>query len=961
MQQSVFPHFYITHTINAEPLVSVIEQLKHNQITVTVNDFIIRATALALRQHPDINCGFNSVNQSIIQFKTIDIAIAVGVEGGLITPIIRHADYKSIGELSVEVHLLIQKAQEGKLNPLEYKGGSFTITNLGMFGVKEFQAILNPPQAAILAVSGIQEVPVIFNGHVVPGKTMNLTLSVDHRVIDGVASAQFLQTLKNLLEKPELLGFRIDLGKIESALDQLDSIRKSIVLEREDEPYHKRLVAYLVPHDSKTRPSTSDLMVYLKNNLHDYMIPTLFVFLNKLPLTSSGKVDYKALPAPDISELIKKYVAPSTEEEKKLAKIWSDILHIDHIGIEDHFFELGGQSLLATQVISRIRSEIGVQVSLREFFEKPILAELARLIEAMEQSALDHTIPIVPRDTPLPLSFPQQRYWITNQLEPESSAYNLSNGMRLKGDLNLEALNAAVKGLIQRQESLRTTFIKEEGVGFQKIASHLEIEIPMTDLSDLEREEQSKQTNIWIKEQIHRLFNLSQGPLIRIQLLKLAPQEHILLFTFHHIISDIWSARIIGQELSTFYNAFINQEEVKLPELSIQYADFAVWQREYFKKGGEAFERQWNYWSKKLEGVPLLPTLPTDYPRPLVQSHKGAMLQLTLPQELTQQLRQLAKRKQVTLFTVLLSSFFVFLSRYSEQKDILVNSIVANRNQKEIEGIVGSFANILVLRADLSKDPSFEDFLEQVHEMTLDAHDHQDFPFEKLVEELKQKRSLSYNPLRQVAINWHSDLKLNLEMNGIESQPEHYYHNFTQTDLYLIIKETKEGLINQFCYCTDLFKAETIEGWIKNWVVLVNGIVDQSQAKVSELPMFTEAEQEQIVAKNGKVDRQALPAAPDMSALTKKYVAPRTELEKKIARIWSELLHIDRIGIEDDFFKLGGHSLLTVVLMEKIESELHYKLPLSYFFAYSTIASLAQMINLNDSNVNGSKQQFGLL
>ncbi|RKG47933.1 amino acid adenylation domain-containing protein, partial [Corallococcus sp. AB011P] len=543
-------------------------------------------------------------------------------------------------------------------------------------------------------------------------------------------------------------GFRIELGEVENALRAAPAVKDAVVLAREDSPGDKRLVAYVVGEAL----DITALRAHLKQLLPEYMVPAAFVPLDALPLTSNGKVDRKALPAPDASVLRAShaYEAPATPLEEKLAALWSEVLRVPTVGRTDNFFELGGHSLLATQLVARVRAALDVELPLRALFEAPTISALA---ERLHRASTGTRLPPLTRtrtEGPQPLSFAQQRLWFLDQLAPDDASYNLPVTLRLLGRLDVQALRRAFEALVARHEALRTTFFEEEGQPFQRIHPPAEWVLPMEDLSGLEESERDAETLRLATREARQPFHLVHGPLLRTALLKLSDVSHVLLATMHHIVSDGWSMGVLIRELASLYESFSGGRAPSLPPLPVRYADFALWQRQWLQ--GETLESQLGYWKRQLAGAPAALELPTDRPRPAVQSRRGATVPVHFPSELTDSLRSLAQREGATPFMLLLSAFQLLLSRYSGQDDVSVGSPIAGRTHAEAEGLIGFFVNTLVLRAHVRPEDSFRQLLAQVKATTLAAYEHQHVPFEKLVEVLQPSRDLSRSPLFQVML-----------------------------------------------------------------------------------------------------------------------------------------------------------------------------------------------------------------
>ncbi|HEV8722247.1 MAG TPA: amino acid adenylation domain-containing protein [Candidatus Binatia bacterium] len=639
----------------------------------------------------------------------------------------------------------------------------------------------------------------------------------------------------------KIRGFRIELGEIESALSQHPLLREAILLAREDDPADKRLVAYVVP-GQQPAPTSNELRSFLKQKLPEYMVPSTFVFLETLPLTPNGKLDRKALPAPDPirAALSQTFVGPRSPVEQIIAQIWADVLKVEKVGIHDNFFDLGGHSLLATQAMSRICQALRVELPLRALFERPTVAELAKSIDQVYREEQRLAVrPIVPfsRDKDLSLSFSQQRLWFLDQYEPNSSVYNVPSAMRLKGELNRGALEQSLQEIVRRHESLRTTFSMIEGEPVQVISTSLNSCFSVVDLSDVPESERQEEAGRLSRQEAERPFDLARGPLFRTTLLRLGEQDHVLLLTMHHVVSDGWSMGVLHRELSELYRAFISAQPSRLPELPIQYADYAVWQRQWLQ--GEVLDRQLSYWRKQLEGIPAVLNLPTDRPRPAVQSFRGKRQTVELSKELTEGLKALSRKQGVTLFMTLLAAFQTLLYRYTGQEDIVVGSPIANRNRTEIEGLIGFFVNTLVLRTDLSGNPTFCDLLARVREVTLGAYAHQDVPFEKLLEELRPERDLSRSPLFQVFFNMVNVGESRLELFGVKTERLSTGSTGSKFDLTIYAREERGRIHLNFVYNADLFKAPRMIEMAQQYEKLLTQIVEDPDENIASFSLLT--------------------------------------------------------------------------------------------------------------------------
>ncbi len=643
----------------------------------------------------------------------------------------------------------------------------------------------------------------------------------------------------------KLRGHRIELGEIEAALTQHSAIRQAVVAVREDKPGDQRLVAYMVgvPVDA------AELKNHLRESLPDYMIPSVFMMMESLPLTPNGKIDRKALPIPEYQrDASADFVAPQNPLEQTLAGIFCQVLHLEKVGTTDDFFSLGGHSLLATQVISRIRQALQVELPLRTVFEAPTIAGLAARIEKL-QSSIDTSdasaIPRADRSQPLPLSFAQQRLWFLDQLEPDNPLYNIPWSLRLSGSLNAVALERSIHALTERHETLRTTFATAADKPVQVIAPQLRVPLSIVDLSQRSVDEQPAEVERFIQSEAKRPFDLKNGPLLRAKLLRLAEQDHVLLLNIHHIISDRWSMGVLSKELASLYAAEVEGKPASLPGLSVQYADFSVWQRQWLESG--VLEEQLDYWKQQLKDAPPVLELPTDRPRRPVETFRGAVRMLEIPYATAEALNALCRRHGSTLFMALLAGFQALLSRYSGQQDIVVGTPVAGRNRAEIEGLIGFFANTLAMRLRFSDDPNFETLFGRAKEAALGAYANQDVPFEKLVEELRPGRSLSHNPLVQVFFVLQNAPLETLQLTGLSIATIETDTKTAKGDLFFSLVETPSGLRGRMEYNTDLYDEATIGRMLEHYQVLLEAAVANPALPVSELPLLTRGERQQLL------------------------------------------------------------------------------------------------------------------
>src|SRR5437660_513368 len=575
------------------------------------------------------------------------------------------------------------------------------------------------------------------------------------------------------------------------------------------------------------------------------MVPAVIVEMAEMPLTANGKIDRKRLPEPEYQGSGER-VGPRNSEEEILSGMFAAVLKREEVGVGDSFFELGGHSLLATQVISRIRNAFNIELPLRALFEVPTVAGLAERIRGACGAGQIALPPLgrVGRGGDLPLSFAQQRLWFLQQLEPESVAYNMPFGMRLRGELNRGGLRRSLNELVRRHEVLRTSFATQQDGPVQVIAAELEVMIAELDVRELAEREREAELQRQGREEMDRPFDLERGPLVRVKLLWLREQEHVLLVTMHHIVSDGWSSGIMVREFSRLYAAYVKGEESPLAELQVQYADYAVWQREWLQ--GEVLEEQLQYWREQLAGLQAL-ELPTDYPRPAQRSDDGKSVSLELNQELISELKRLSQGSDATLFMSLLAGLQVLLARYSGQKDICVGTPIANRTRVETEEMIGFFVNTLVLRNKVEGEAGFRQVLEGGRKVAMDAYMHQDVPFEKLVEELEPERDMSRAALFQVMLVLQNLPEVEAELSGLRVSSLAMSTETSKFDLTVTLTESGGKLKGICVYRRDLFESTTIERMMRDWENLMEAVVADSERATSGLSLLSEGERRQLV------------------------------------------------------------------------------------------------------------------
>ncbi|HZS23170.1 MAG TPA: amino acid adenylation domain-containing protein, partial [Pseudonocardiaceae bacterium] len=656
------------------------------------------------------------------------------------------------------------------------------------------------------------------------------------------AEAQ-LEYLGRADEQVKIRGFRVELEEIEAFLSSCPGVSEVVVTARDHGTGTKQLIAYVVA-GTENAPGSAQLRDRLGKVLPDYMVPAAFVMLDELPLGATGKVDRGALPAPGgCLGMVTEYVAPRTGTERIVAGIWEQVLGVDRVGVEDNFFELGGDSILSIQVMSRIRLVCGVELSPRVLFVSPTVAGLAAAIAESAQSALP-AIPVAERVGELPLSFAQQRLWFLDQFTSDASGYVTPFAVRLRGELDLDALAEALRLVVARHESLRTTFETVQGRGVQVVHPAAAVPLPVWDLSGLPAAQRQQELEQILIEQASEGFDLARGPLLRVGVARLDGDEHVLSVAMHHIITDGWSWGVLAAELSECYNATLAGRPPRLPELPVQYVDYALWQRELLT--GAVLDAAMEYWRAQLAGLPVL-ELPTDRPRPTVLSSAGGVCEFVVPAEVTSRLKELSQRQDGTLFMTLVAACQVLLGRYCGQDDIAVGTVVSGRDRAELEGLIGFFVNTLVLRSHIDRERSFTQFIAQVKETVLDAFVHQQVPFERVVDELAPVRDTSRTPLFQVMVILQNTPVRNPELTGLDVSAVEVHATTTKFDLTVEFNETGDALTGGLVYNTDLFDGTTMQRMAAHLLVLLNGITADPDQPVAQLPLLTGSEHHQLL------------------------------------------------------------------------------------------------------------------
>jgi amino acid adenylation domain-containing protein len=660
-----------------------------------------------------------------------------------------------------------------------------------------------------------------------PGSRLYRTGDLVRRRNDGA-----LEFLGRVDFQVKLRGFRIELGEIEGVLRAHPAVGGAVALVR-GEGTDARLVAYVIPRAPDAPPAGTELRAFLKERLPEYMVPSAFVVLDAFPLTPSGKIDRRALPATDAQAEARAFVAPRTAHEQALAEIWREVLRTERVGAEDDFFALGGHSILATQVLARVRRELGVELPLRAMFEAPTVRALAERLGGAT-AADGPPLVRVERGGPVPLSFAQERMWFLQRMSPASGAYNMAEALELDGPLDVEALRRAFEALVARHEVLRTRYPEVDGQPVQDVLPPTRFVLPVDDVAEDEARAR-------IAADAAAPFDLRQAPPFRARLLRIAPERHVLLLNVHHIACDGWSWGVMMRELTLSYRAFAGGGEAALPELPVQYADYALWQRAWLN--GDAVRRERAFWRERLAGAPALLELPYDRPRPAEADERGAAHHFAIAPAVVDAARELARREGATLYMVLLAAWSAVLHRWSGQTDVVVGSPVAGRALPEVEGLVGLFVNSLAVRTDLGGDPTFRALLARVREGTLQAYAHQDVPFEELVQELGVERSLSHAPVFQVMFGLLNAPGEDLSLEGVQVRALPDAGGTARVDLTVQLEEQGDGLRGLAEYATALWDAATIERMMAHFAVLLRAAAAAPETPVGALPLMDEAEQ----------------------------------------------------------------------------------------------------------------------
>ncbi len=668
----------------------------------------------------------------------------------------------------------------------------------------------------------------------VPGQRLYKTGDQARFLPDGK-----LEFLGRVDDQVKIRGFRIELGEIESVLRQHPAVRDCVVVARE-----ATVVAYVLSTTGSAFTPTT-LRDFLSEKLPGYMLPAAIVELDQWPLTPNGKVDRRALPAPGYREQSEDSFTSASPLEELLADIWVQVLKGPRVGVNQNFFELGGHSLLAASVISRTRDLLNVELRIRDLFEAPTVAGLARKVRQLSGIKPLPPIKRAVRDGELPLSFAQERLWFLNQLDKDSGFYNVPSAFKLTGPLAVRSLENAFEKLTLRHEVLRTRFSVVDGKPVQAISPSPAVRFTISNLEQLAPESRDREIQRLGYEEARESFDLEHGPLLRAKVLRLSPTEHVVFVTIHHIVSDGWSMGILLKELAALYESSHLQAPAPLPDLEFQYADYAVWQREWLRN--DLLDRQLSYWQEQLQGIPAVLDLPRDRPRPPVQTFNGARHTRQLSQSATEALKELSRRENVTLFMLTLAAFQTLLYRYTGQEQIVVGTPIAGRTSAQLESLIGFFVNTLPLKTSFSPELSFDDLLGRIRETALDAYANQDLPFEQLVDALQPERDLSRTPIFQIAFAFQNAPREVFAVQGLTFERQRIENRTSKFDLTLFVNEAAESLYLTFEYNTNLFDADRIERMMGHLEVLLEAVVAGPEQRIGELPLLPSAERERVL------------------------------------------------------------------------------------------------------------------
>ncbi|GLZ41927.1 amino acid adenylation domain-containing protein [Actinokineospora sp. NBRC 105648] len=756
-----------------------------------------------------------------------------------------------------------------------------------------------------------------------PGARMYRTGDRGARRADGT-----IEFLGRSDDQVKVRGFRVEPGEVAEVLRGHPSVRDAVVV-----PWRAGLAGYVLLTDT-TNTNTADatdtaaIRAHVEQSLPAHLVPDVIVALDAFPLTAHGKLDTTRLPEPAVHT----GDGPRTDTERAVAALFGELLGLDRVGHADGFFALGGHSLLVAKLLSRLRAAFAVEVPARQVFEAPTVAGIAEHVDAARTRGGAQLPPVAraPRTGPLPASHGQQRLWFLNQLDPTSPLYNTNLGVRALGELDTAVLRACVAELVRRHEVLRTRLVAGPDGLVQVIEPDPRIPFEHVDLSDTAEERREDQLRALIAECTERPFDLTAEIPVRALIARLAEDEHLLLLTMHHVATEGPSMRILHRELGELYPALLAGNAPELPEPAAQYADFAVWQRDLLARG--AYARQLEFWRERLAGLPARVELRTDLPRPDEVSPAGDRVRFAVSRELTERLRALAAAESATLFMVLLTGLHLVLAERTAQRDVAVGIPVAFRPRPELEGTVGFFGNTLVLRTDVDRGLGFRELLRRVRAVTLDAIANRDLPFEALVEEIRPRRRFGDTPLVNVMMMVAEEERPPVVLDELTLQAEPVDTGTAKAELVALFEVVAGGLAGELEFRTDLFTAAGVAPLAARFEQVFTEVLADPDAPVSR---FVSADPTLPVP----VEEAVAAAADDED-----YVAPRTELEAELCRVWVELIGNPDIGVTDHFFDVGGHSLLATRVVARIRQDYGVAVPLRWCFDSPTVADLAVVV-----------------
>jgi non-ribosomal peptide synthase protein (TIGR01720 family) len=747
-------------------------------------------------------------------------------------------------------------------------------------------------------------------------------------------AVEFLGRLDNQVK---IRGFRIEPGEIDAALSRHPQLHQTLTIVREDTPGDKRVVSYCVPAEGFAF-EPAGLRQFLGAHLPEYMLPGAFVAMESLPINVNGKVDRSLLPLPELlrNDALGRFVAPRNSIEHSLCTIWTQLLGVEQVSIDDNFFAIGGHSLLATQLVSRIRDILKVEIPLRAIFEYQTVAGLALYLGSQHAvTGLEPIRPLADRGAAAPLSWSQQRVWFLDQLMPGTPLYNVPAITRFKGALNFPMLKRALSIVVNRHDALRATFELAQDGPVQICGPRTGLAVSFTDLSLLKPAERELKSRRLAEEEARKPFDLATGPLIRAGVIRLDSADYLLLLTMHHIVCDGWSIGILIREAVEAWQSLLRGENAELPALPLQYSDYASWQRGTLSTQLRDSNLAW--WKRHLSGALPVLNLPTDRPRPAEPSLRGARYQNVLKGSAVGDLRTIAETNQSTLFMVLLAAFNALLADYSGQQDIVVGSPVAGRNRSEIENLIGFFVNTLPLRTDLSGDPTFSELLRRVRETALGAFANQDVPFEMIVDETAPGRSRSQNPLFQVAFVLQNATNFRVDLPGLVVEVQETDSGYSKFDLTLVAQETDGNLALSWEYRADLFDQATIARMAYHFETFLEAVTADPDRRISELRLLTDAERQGLIRPENQIDTVYSPASDAPGSAD---TGPQSEFENTLIEIWRQVLGLSTLGIHDNFFEAGGDSILSIQVIARARAAGLHLTPRD-IFDNQTIAALA--------------------